>query len=161
MTTAAQSLIFNRILSIRFEHGLPFDRAVEGDVVCFTDERSGLTIPDPDRTERVTADRLETINRHIERGRAVVTAPLVGTATELGRGEPGSIERGVLADLDLGPSQFDGPGEFGSTGTRRAILVPTDLEVEHDPLTLSFALPKGAYATVLLREYLKVGPRSL
>ncbi|MGM0372052.1 MAG: tRNA pseudouridine(13) synthase TruD, partial [Halobacteriota archaeon] len=32
---------------------------------------------------------------------------------------------------------------------------------QHDPLTFEFGLPKGSYATVLLREYLKVSPRAL
>lgn len=158
---AAQSLIFNRILSIRLEYGLPFDRAVEGDVVCFTAEQAGLTVPDPDRTQRVTEDRLETINRHISRGRAMVTAPLVGTETAFGEGDPGSIERSVMDDLNLTRPQFDNPGAFESTGTRRAILVGTELAVDMEPLTLSFALPKGAYATVLLREYLKTSPLEL
>jgi tRNA pseudouridine13 synthase len=41
------------------------------------------------------------------------------------------------------------------------VLVRTDLEVERDPLSFDFSLPKGSYATVLLREYLKVDPADL
>jgi len=158
---AAQSFVFNRILSERLERGLPFGRAVEGDVVCFVEERGGLAVPDPDRTQRVTGDRVRAVNRHVERGRAFVTAPLVGTDTTLGEGEPGTIERAVLSDLDLDPADFDLPEPFGSTGTRRAIRVSTDLDVGTDPLRFSFSLPKGSYATVLLREYLKTDPESL
>ncbi|MFC6904743.1 tRNA pseudouridine(13) synthase TruD [Halalkalicoccus tibetensis] len=160
---AAQSYLFNRILSERLERGLPFDRAVAGDVVCFADSEAseGLARPDTDRTQRVTEERVETINRHVERGRAFVTAPLVGTGTELGQGEPGEIERDVLSAAGISPTDFELPGEFGSTGTRRAILLTTDLSVERDPLTFDFALPSGSYATVLLREYLKCDPREL
>lgn len=160
---AAQSYVFNRIISERLDRGLPFDRAVAGDVVCFaeTDAPEDLARPDPDRTQRVTEDRVETIDRHVERGRAFVTAPLVGTETDLADGEPGEIERSVLADLDLAPADFDLSGEFHSTGTRRAILLTTDLTIERDPLAFSFSLPSGAYATVLLREYLKGDPRDL
>ena len=162
---AAQSYVFNRILSERLDRGLPFDRAVAGDVVCFSDADApeGLARPDPDRTQRVTEERVETINRHLDRGRAFVTAPLVGTETDLGeKGTvPGEIERSVLDKLDLAPADFELPGEFGSTGTRRAILLTTDLEIERDPLTFEFALPSGSYATVLLREYLKGDPREL
>lgn len=85
----------------------------------------------------------------------------MGTETELADGEQGEIERAVLDDLGLEPADFDLPGEFYSSGTRRAILVRTTIELETDPLTLSFALPKGSYATVLLREYLKVDPVDL
>ncbi len=157
---AAQSYAFNRICSERLRRGLPFDRPIEGDVVCFLDrDLSGeISVPDPDRSQRVTDRRVESVARHCARGRAFVTAPLVGTETELADGEQGEIEREVLADLDLAPADFDLPDEFHSTGTRRAILVRTEIGVERDPLEFSFALPKGAYATVVLREYMKVDP---
>ncbi|MFB6354520.1 MAG: tRNA pseudouridine(13) synthase TruD [Halobacteriales archaeon] len=158
---AAQSEAFNRVLSARLERGLPFDRAVEGDVVCFVEPRDDRLVPDLDRTQRVTADRVEAVNRHAERGRAYVTAPLVGTDTELAAGEPGEVERAVLDELDLAPADFDLPEPYGSSGTRRAVLVRTDVAVEREPLGFAFALPPGAYATVLLREYLKVGPERL
>jgi tRNA pseudouridine13 synthase len=155
---AAQSYAFNRILSERLSRGLPFDRPVAGDVACFAETVDRVTLPDPDREQRVTERRVETVARHCERGRAFVTAPLVGTETELADGEPGEIEREVLEELDLAPADFDLPGEFHSTGTRRAILVRTDLEIERDPLTFEFTLPKGSYATVVLREFMKVDP---
>ncbi len=160
---AAQSYAFNRIVSERLERGLPLGRPVEGDVVCFRDSDApeGLPRPDTDRTQRVTADRVATVRRHCERGRAFVTGPLVGTETHLAEGDPGAVERAVLDDLDLAPADFELPGAFDSTGDRRALLVRTHLEVERDPLSLSFALPPGSYATVLLREFLKVDPRDL
>jgi len=129
-------------------------------VVCFADRDvpAPLALPDTDRLQRVDEHRIETVRRHCERGRAFVTAPLVGTDTELGGGEPGEIERGVCEDVGVGPADFDLPGEFDSAGTRRAVLVRTDLSVERDPLTFSVRLPRGSYATVLLREYLKADP---
>jgi tRNA pseudouridine13 synthase len=157
-TNAAQSYVFNRILSERLRRGLPFGRPVEGDVVCFAD---GDGLPDPDRTQVVDGTRLRTIRRHCERGRAFVTAPLVGTDTEFGAGEPASIAREILADLGIERSDFELPGEFGSSGTRRAIAVSADLGLEYDPLTLRFSLPKGSYATVVAREFLKVDPDDL
>ncbi|WP_435345599.1 tRNA pseudouridine(13) synthase TruD [Haloarchaeobius sp. HRN-SO-5] len=157
---AAQSYAFNLLLSRRLERGLPFTRPVEGDVVCFADADApaDLSFPDVDREQRVTERRVDTIARHCERGRAFVTAPLVGTETELADGEQGEIERSVLDDLGLEPGDFDLPGEFYSAGTRRAVLVRANLTVDSDPLTFSFSLPKGSYATVVLREYLKVDP---
>ena len=154
-TNAAQSYAFNRILSTRLRRGLPFDRPVAGDVVCFADD-DGL--PDPDRTQTVEAGQVRTITRHCERDRAFVTAPLVGTDTAFGGGEPAEITRDVLSDLGIDRSDFDLPGEFGSNGTRRAIRVSIDLDLDTGPLTLRFSLPKGSYATVFAREFLKTDP---
>ena len=162
---AAQSSLFNRVVSERLRRGLPFDRPVAGDVVCFADgDAPGeLYAPDTDRLQRVDADRVDVVSRHCERGRAFITAPLVGTETELGDGEPGEIEREVLADAGIEPGDFDLPGEFDSKGTRRAVLLRTDLDVSFaggDP-RFAFALPSGSYATVLLREFTKRGPLDL
>jgi tRNA pseudouridine13 synthase len=162
---AAQSFLFNRVVSERLRRGLPFDRPVAGDVVCFADgDAPGeLYAPDTDRLQRVDADRVSVVSRHCERGRAFVTTPLVGTETELGDGEPGEIEREVLADAGIEPGDFALPGEFDSAGTRRAILLRTDLDVsfaDGDP-RFAFALPSGSYATVLLREFTKSGPLDL
>jgi len=163
---AAQSYVFNRILSERIERGLPFHRPVAGDVVCFADRDApeDLPVPDPERTQRVDDRRVDTVARHCERSRAFVTAPLVGTDTELADGEPGDIERAVLDELDLEPADFDLPGEFHSEGTRRAVRVTTSIGVERDgddALAFSFALPSGSYATTVLREYAKVDPLDL
>mgnify|MGYP005841653707 CR=1 FL=1 len=154
-TNAAQSYVFNRILSERLRRGIPFGRPIAGDVVCFADD-DGL--PDPGRTQIVGDSQVGTIRRHCDRGRAFVTAPLVGTDTEFGGGEPAAIARELLADLGLERSDFDRPGEFGSTGTRRAIRVRTEFDTDPDPLTFRFSLPKGSYATVFTREFLKTDP---
>ena len=160
---AAQSYVFNRILSERLRRGLPFERPVDGDVVAFVERDVAFPKPDMDRLQRATEGRVDTLARHCERGRAFVTAPLVGTETTLADGEPGEIEREILTDLDVEPGDFELPGEFASSGTRRAVLLPTDLTVAEeggDPV-FTFALPSGSYATVLLREYMKCDPERL
>ncbi|ELZ27119.1 tRNA pseudouridine synthase D [Halogeometricum pallidum JCM 14848] len=164
---AAQSYAFNRIISERLDRGLPLTEPVEGDVVCFSDRDvpDRLYRADPDRTQVATGRRVDVMARHCERGRAFVTAPLVGTETELAEGEPGDVERAVLDELDLEPADFDLPGEFDSSGTRRAVLLRTDAETTvdeaGDAYELAFSLPSGSYATVLLREYLKATPMDL
>ncbi|AUV80922.1 tRNA pseudouridine(13) synthase TruD [Salinigranum rubrum] len=162
---AAQSYAFNRIVSERLRRGVPLARPVEGDVVCFADRSldEAFGVPDTSREQRVTERRVGVMEKHCARGRAFVTAPLVGTETDLGEGEPGEIEREVLDDLDLAPEDFSLPGAFDSTGTRRAVLVRTrlDAEVDEDGATFDFALPRGSYATVLLREFLKSDPLEL
>ncbi len=160
---AYQAYLFNIVLSKRMEKQIPLNEAVVGDVVCYRNE-SGFA--DPGRIERVTADKVEAINRLIRHGRAFVTAPIFGFAIELGTGPAGDIEREVLDEAGIKLSDFRTivPG-MSSKGTRRPIIVPVKVKcVELAPdelnhgckrLKLHFFLPKGSYATVVLREYMK------
>jgi len=160
---AAQSYVFNRILSERLRRGLPFDRPVAGDVCCFVDREApeGVYAPDTDRLQAVPDGRVSVMERHCNRGRAFVTAPLVGTDTDLAEGDPGAIEREILEELDLAPADFELPGSFESSGTRRAILLRTELTVDPEARRFEFALPSGSYATAIMREYLKGEPLAL
>lgn len=158
---AAQSYLFNKILNERLAASIPITEAIAGDVVCFTDTINGMTIPDTNRTERISADRVDTVNRLIHRGRAFVTAPLIGTNTDLATGKQGDIEKRILDEHNLTQSDFDLLEPFNSTGTRRPILVTTKMEVQTDPFVFTFDLPRGSYATIVLREYLKSSPFDL
>jgi tRNA(Glu) U13 pseudouridine synthase TruD len=71
----------------------------------------------------------------------------------------GTRERKILDDEGIDPAIF---GQFGklAAGTRRPLLARiegTSARQSGDALTLSFALPAGAYATVLLEEVMKPG----
>jgi tRNA pseudouridine13 synthase len=163
---AYQAYLFNLILSHRMKRNVPFNEAVVGDVVCFQND---LGVADPDKVENVTEAKIEGINRLIKRGRAFVTAPIVGSETELAEGVEGEIERQVLGDeaVELSTFSIEKMPEMSSKGTRRPVLVPVKVKLKDDELTedelnpgrfkttLQFFLPKGSYATVLVREYLK------
>jgi tRNA pseudouridine13 synthase len=159
---AYQSYLFNRILSRRLSFGLPLNRAMEGDVVCF----SKGDLPDISKLQAVTADNLDAINRLMEHGRAYVTLPLLGYESRIGPGPEGDIERSVLEDEGLGdePSSLEGfrvhqNTELGSKGLRRSVLlrVSPRYVVGPDFAELEFFLPAGSYATVVLREFMKSG----
>jgi tRNA pseudouridine13 synthase len=161
---AYQAYLFNLMVSRRLERGLPFNEALVGDVVCYHDERG---LPDPARVERVTEAKVEAINRLIRHGRAFVTAPLIGSATEFAEGAEGELEREVLQAeaVRVRDFQLDNLPDLSSKGNRRPILVPVAVTLgelvgdERNPgrwnVRLEFFLPKGSYATVVLREYTK------
>ena len=163
---AYQAYLFNLVLSHRMKRNLPFNEAVVGDVVCFQND---FGVADPDKVENVTEAKIEGINRLIKRGRAFVTAPIFGYETELVDGVQGEIERRVLGDEAVELSDFysEKMPEISSKGTRRPVLVPVKVKLRDDELkedelnpgrfkmTLQFFLPKGSYATVLVREYMK------
>ncbi|MBE0522677.1 MAG: tRNA pseudouridine(13) synthase TruD [Candidatus Methanoperedenaceae archaeon] len=160
---AYQSYIFNIILSRRIGKGFLIHEAYDGDIVCFKNDRG---LPDTSRLQKVTRDNLDGINNLIKRSRAFVTAPLVGYDTQFAEGEPGGIEQEVIGELDVNLSGFRVPDmpEVASKGLRREIVIPVKpgFTVETDEINegktkvvLEFSLQKGAYATTVLREYMK------
>jgi len=62
-----------------------------------------------------------------------------------------------FADIEIEKFQVDELSITCSGDTRKAFVMPDDLSfsVKGDKITLSFALPKGSYATVLIREVTK------
>lgn len=161
-----QSYIYNIILCRRIEDGLSLNQVVEGDIVCF---RNDAGFPDSSKTEKVTAETVAAVNRLIKRNRAFITAPLPGYNTEFASGIPGEIEQEVLQELRVPLEGFniEEIPEMSSKGTRREILlqVQPKFEVSADELNagkskavLEFMLPKGSYATTVLREYIKADP---
>lgn len=151
---AYQSQLFNRVLARRLQAGLPLDRPVVGDLVC---DVTDAGLPDTDRLFTVHEGNLDAVEARVRAGKAWVTGPLLGTRTPLARGEPGEIERAVLDEEDLSPPDFRLPElpELTPTGIRRTLLCPVqDLEASHldGRVEVAFSLPKGSYATCVLRE---------
>lgn len=163
---AFQSYIYNRVICARIQAGIPLNRVVEGDIVCFKNSDS---LPDTSKTQRVNAVNLDGMNNLIKRGRAFVTAPLFGYDTEMAAGVPGELESTIIDELKLKPEDFrlEEMPSMASRGQRREILlnVQPRSEVLEDELNIGklkvvvdFFLPKGSYATTVLREYMKVDP---
>jgi tRNA pseudouridine13 synthase len=163
---AYQSYIFNKILSKRIKEGLPLNSAIDGDIVCF---KSDIGLPNVHKTQKVTLKNLAGINNLIKRKRAFVTAPLIGYDTEFASGRMGEIEMQVFKNENISCEYFKIPdmSDMSSKGMRREILLSVNpkFKVESDELnsnmfktTLEFSLPKGSYATTVLREYMKAEP---
>jgi tRNA pseudouridine13 synthase len=150
---AHQSWLFNLVLSARVEAGLGLSRAQPGDLAMGVEE-------DGTRPHRVTETNLGRVQRELDLGRATLTAPLPGLECPMAEGAPGEVEWAVLDSLGVDPADFrvrELP-EVASPGRRRGILQPVrGLEVrwvDGDP-AFAFALGKGSYATVVLREFMK------
>ncbi|MCW8859372.1 MAG: tRNA pseudouridine(13) synthase TruD, partial [Deltaproteobacteria bacterium] len=87
------------------------------------------------------------------------TAPLFGTKVMLAEGQPGMNEVTQLNANGFTLESWQLGQGLTMPGERRALRVPlTEVRIvavgEHF-LTLSFALPKGSYATSVLREIIK------
>ncbi|MBR4225891.1 MAG: tRNA pseudouridine(13) synthase TruD [Candidatus Methanomethylophilaceae archaeon] len=154
---AYQSYLFNEMLSRRMDAGLPLNMPVEGDLVIPTDSNG---IPQHESPILTTSRNIDLVARQVRARRAFVTIALYGTDSQLAEGEMGEIERRVVEEQGLSQEDFNIPElqKCSSKGIRREILCPLkDIgsSVGEDSYTLSFSLPKGNYATCLLREFMK------
>ncbi len=154
---AYQSYLFNEMLSMRIERGLPINMPVEGDIVIPLDPKGS---PQHESPVMTTSKNIDLVNRQIRAGRAFVTGALFGSDSMLAEGEMGEIERKVIEDHGLKAEDFVIPGlpKCSSKGGRRELMCPVkDIasEFREDGYTLRFSLPKGNYATCLMREFMK------
>lgn len=154
---AYQSFLYNRILSERMRRGFPIHEPVEGDLVLPADRRG---LPDRDRTVEVSADNLARVAERCRAGKAWVSGVLYGSESGFAGGVMGDIERSVIAHEGVRPEDFVVPDipRISSRGTRREVLAPIrSLEAQalDGCLRVSVELTRGAYATCLLREFMK------
>jgi tRNA pseudouridine13 synthase len=111
------------------------------------------------------------LSRMIERGLELKgkTIPLFGFESSFSKGEQGEIERLVLEaeEMDLENFEIKPMPELSSKGLHRDASIETepkfklsDDEVNRGKLkcVVEFNLPKGSYATVVLREFMKAEP---
>jgi tRNA pseudouridine13 synthase len=141
-----QSYLFNWVVSERAKLGV--DKYVEGDILIDNDEHL------------IHEFNPEDVQEQIKDFQAHPTAPLYGTKVPLAEGEIGEIERRVLAEEDLKLEDFTVPKmpKLGSHGLRRAVrfkVWDTTAECTDEGVLLGFSIPKGCYATAVLREVMK------
>ncbi|SFM15911.1 tRNA pseudouridine(13) synthase TruD [Methanolobus profundi] len=163
---AYQSYIFNRIICKRIEKGLALDKAYPGDILCFKNKEG---LPDVKKVQEANEDNVSGMNNLLKRRRAFVTAPLAGYETEFASEIPGDIEKEIFNETGMKQEQFKIAklSALSSRGLRREILLhcepvfktgEDELNPGKSKATLTFSLPKGSYATTVLREYMKTEP---
>ncbi|PKK86247.1 MAG: tRNA pseudouridine(13) synthase TruD [Thermoplasmata archaeon HGW-Thermoplasmata-1] len=162
---AYQSYLFNRMLSERIRQGVPLNAVVKGDIVFPARGNDVTEFSSGGIT--VTADNIDKINRQVSRGKAFVSGVLFGMDSEFAGGVMGGIERKVVETEGICRRDFFIPAipDLSSRGLRRMVLCPLKgfrYELSEDSVNpdascarLSFELPKGCYATSLLREFMK------
>jgi tRNA pseudouridine13 synthase len=114
----------------------------------------------------VTNASLQEAQQAVANGTHKLVLPIIGYDFEQVQldGTMGELYQSILDSEKIVPSQFrlsELPA-FSSRGTFRALLVNprgfkvTVLEDESDtPVQIKFDLPKGSYASVILREFIK------
>ncbi|WP_099210175.1 tRNA pseudouridine(13) synthase TruD [Thermococcus henrietii] len=150
-----QSYLFNLYLSRRIEE-LPLNEPLVGDIIVQV--KGG--IPYRDRTYRVTETNINFVREKVKRGEAMVSGPLFGFAMRKAKGLPGELEGEILKEEGITLDAFKKlPKPMAEPGGRRELLIrPIGMTYGYVPGTgmcFRFFLPKGVYATSVLREIMK------
>lgn len=140
--SALQSQVFNLLLAERVRDG-SFERVIAGDWA----------------RKHATGGTFEVVDAEVETPRVAAleisaTLPLHGKKVRLSGGDAGAREARVLASLGL--RWTDLVRRHGDRRISRIVGANVEVEAVDRDLWLAFELPKGSYATTLLRELLKV-----
>ncbi|TVT54720.1 MAG: tRNA pseudouridine(13) synthase TruD [Sedimenticola thiotaurini] len=141
--SAVRSFLFNKVLAARVEAD-NWNKPLAGERMMLAGTRSNFLA---DEIDDLILDRHAKMDIHI-------SGPLWGRGMSMVSGAVAQLEQEVLADQDF---WCEGLEQFGLKMERRALRVPVsslDWSIEGSVLNLSFTLPKGCYATAVLRECL-------
>ena len=145
LLSSARSLAFNAVLAARVAAST-WNRLLPGEVVNLAGSQSIFTAEHPD----------EGLHRRLQEGDVAPTGPLCGAGGVLPGGEVARIEAAALADVAPIPGLL---AAVGMRGERRALVLrPGQIQhrLEGDTLEIEFELPRGAFATSVLRELVDV-----
>lgn len=142
--SALQAYLFNEVLKKRYRE---LDRVMAGDLAYIHSKRAVFLVEDAEAESK----RAETLE-------ISPSGPIFGYKVPYAKGVPGEIEWAVLRKAHLTPRRFHMRIGLKNKGVRRPMRVPvTELELtpHEDGFTAAFFLPKGSFATTLLREIIK------
>lgn len=143
IVSALQSALFNLWLAQRMDR-CQYDTIILGDVVQKTDTGGMFIVQD-----------LNDALARFASGAIIYTGPMYGAKMRSAQAQAAEYEDQLLQQLDLSLEHFK---SLKSPGTRRqAVLRLSDLTLSEHAMGLQFqfTLPPGAYATVVMREFLR------
>lgn len=142
--SAVQSFLFDQVVACRIEQ---IDQLMTGDLAIKHVNGACFLVEDAE-TEMERAGAFE----------ISASGPMFGCKMKQPQGRPLEIENEILEAAQIGLNDFDLAGGLRMEGERRPLRVPLDspsFRLEGDCLWIEFALPKGSYATSVLREIIK------
>ena len=137
-----QSHLFNYYLTKRIGEGL-FHKIIPGDIAK-KHETGGIFIVEDPETEQKRFDNKE----------ICFTGPMFGKKMTQAKGKAYDFENSILEENEITPEELK---KAKLTGTRRAGIILPSIEAmkEEDGIRVKFQLPKGSFATIVLREIMK------
>ncbi|MDD2898910.1 MAG: tRNA pseudouridine(13) synthase TruD [Desulfuromonadaceae bacterium] len=142
--SAAQSFLFDQMVASRIDH---LDQLLIGDL-AYKHANGACFLVEDAEVEQERADSFE----------ISASGPLFGCKMKRPEGVAGERESELLRQSGLELHFFDLPGGLRMEGERRPLRVPVgdiSFSCSADSVTVDFSLPKGSYATSLIREITK------
>ncbi len=166
LISSFQSYLFNKMLSLRVEKGLPLFKPIKGDVICLLDDYNGnLTYV----KYKYGGLYDKFLRKALNLNRAVIIMPIIGTTTDLEsfpllktlfeeiiRKE--KIDRNIL--YNTLNTELEMKGSIRAltakpTALKLLEITDDDLNPRKTKIKFEFSLQKGNYATMLIRELIK------
>ena len=151
--SALASAVFNRVLDDRIGAGT-VAQLIEGDLAWKHDSRAVFQVTAAELASGLLQKRLDSLE-------ISPTGPLWGKRIMLAGGAEGEIEREALEAMGVS-EQAATTSRYRAEGGRRPFRAPiSQVSVESDSdahgpcIRVSFELPRGIYATIVLREIMK------
>jgi tRNA pseudouridine13 synthase len=152
LVSALQAHLFNLTLEKRLAR---LDRILPGDLAWLHDNGAVFLVGPTEANAAAEQPRCDA-------NEISPSGPMFGYRMTEPEGEPATMEAAVLSANDLTPESFRRPQAEKSKGSRRAMrFFPTDSDLsagtdQRGPyIQISFSLPPGSFATVLLAEIMK------
>ena len=144
LLASVQSYLCNRYLALRQEQGR-FSRMLTGDIAKKHDT-GGLFIVSDGAKEQSRYDEKE----------ISFTAPIYGPKMWDAEAEARELEQEVLEGCGLDAAAFARAKMKGTRRLGRVLLDDLSVTQNENGIVVEFSLPKGAFATTVLREFMKV-----
>jgi len=143
---AYESYLFNKIINERSKIGI--NKYYSGDIIIDNNENWIHEIDE------------NTIEEQINNFTLHPTAPLIGSKVPIAEGKQGQIEQKIIEEEKISQEDFQCPKtpKLGSHGIRRAVrfkITDTNVTKIDNGICVEFFIPKGCYATAVLREIMK------
>jgi tRNA pseudouridine13 synthase len=141
LLSSYQSHLFNQYLTKRVLRG--FNNLMQGDI-CKKHDTGGLFV----------VENLEEEQKRYNKKEISFTGPMFGKKLWFAESESGEFERQVLTESGLSEEKVSMLGA-GLRRPGRIILGDICARKVTEGIEVSFSLPKGSFATVVLREFMK------
>lgn len=142
LLSALQSFVFNYYLAERIKAGL-FEEVLTGDV-CKKYATGGLFVSEDGDLE----------TQRLIQGELSPAGPIWGAKMKPAAGAAAEFENKTLAGLELSPELMAKAGA-GDRRLNRLLLPDLDIQPAEGGLLFIFSLPKGSYATSVMREFIR------